>query len=80
MDLIELKLYDVKLMIFVNKGVVLFVFEGFNVGRGNVWCVRYFFLVYVIFDYMEILLLVFVCVYLFCELSFYFVINMKIYF
>eukprot|EP00105_Crassostrea_gigas_P036050 XP_019920198.1 PREDICTED: uncharacterized protein LOC105321680 isoform X13 [Crassostrea gigas] len=36
-DLTELKPYDAKLMIPVNKGAVSLVLEGSNVGRGNVW-------------------------------------------
>lgn len=67
-------------MIPVNKGAVSLVLEGSNVGRGNVWCVRHFSLVYVTSDYMETLPPVSVCAYLSRELPFYLVINMKIFF
>lgn len=67
-------------MIPVNKGAVSLVLEGSNVGRGNVWYVLHFSLVYVTSDYMETLPPVSVCAYLSCELLFYLVINMKIFF
>lgn len=67
-------------MIPVNKGAVSLVLEGSNVGRGNVWYVLHFSLVYVTSDYMETLTPVSVCAYLSCELPFYLVIKMKIFF
>ena len=36
-DLTELKPYDARLMMPVNKDPVSLVLEGSNVGRGNVW-------------------------------------------
>lgn len=40
-------------MIPVNKGAVSLVLEGSNVGRGNVWYVLHFSLVYVTADYIR---------------------------